>query len=372
MWVKVICFATSAVALTSAGSHPPPVRFTTQGGGEVPALAFGTSGVKNEEAVLAALKAGYRHIDTALIYGSHRAVGEALRQSGLRSDVFLTTKVSFLPGLSAPWRWLFDTLYGQGAGFASLAGKGGERAAIQQSLAELNVSQVDLCLLHAPLATGMPEFLAAYLPHRLGRMKPVTWQKLSVLRPEAKIWLRKVASVFGSGAAGAALRRRAWRALEAAHAAGECKYIGVSNWDVTLLKELESSAQVLPAVNQIEFHARYQAKETLAYCRKKGIAVMAYGHGLTMDHEVAQQIAERRGMSSAQVAIQWSLKKGVAPIVRSSRREGMTENLEAMETKLTHDDLIELDAIDEGEPFYWDVSAVQTDEVSTEGRSAEL
>src|SRR4051812_31603844 len=66
-------------------------------GAQIPAIGFGTSGMDNNcaEAVATALKLGYRHIDTAWKYGSERAVGEAIRGSGVpRADICLTTKVS--------------------------------------------------------------------------------------------------------------------------------------------------------------------------------------------------------------------------------------------------------------------------------------
>src|SRR6476619_2135181 len=67
-------------------------------GAQIPALGFGTSplpGGLSPDTVVAALHAGYRHIDTAWKYGTERAVGEAMRASGVpRGDIFLTTKVS--------------------------------------------------------------------------------------------------------------------------------------------------------------------------------------------------------------------------------------------------------------------------------------
>ena len=66
-------------------------------GARITAIGFGTSGLGDVRAehVAAALKAGYRHIDTARKYGTERVVGEGIRASGVpRQDVFLCTKVS--------------------------------------------------------------------------------------------------------------------------------------------------------------------------------------------------------------------------------------------------------------------------------------
>jgi len=102
-----------------------------QEGGAIPALGFGTSpmtGGLSADTVGAALKAGYRHIDTARKYGTEGAVGEAMRASGLaRADIFLTTKVSH-ENLRAD-------------DFAR---------SVDDSLAALKVDYVDLLLVHWP------------------------------------------------------------------------------------------------------------------------------------------------------------------------------------------------------------------------------
>lgn len=99
--------------------------------GSMPALGFGTSpmtGGLSADTVAAALKAGYRHIDTARKYGTERAVGEAMRVSGVpRNDIFLTTKVSH------------ENL--RAGDFAK---------SVDESLAALGVDYVDLLLIHWP------------------------------------------------------------------------------------------------------------------------------------------------------------------------------------------------------------------------------
>jgi 2,5-diketo-D-gluconate reductase B len=108
----------------------PSLAFS-QEAGAIPALGFGTSpltGGLSAETVVVALKAGYRHIDTARKYGTERAVGEALRVSGLpRKDIFLTTKVSH------------ENL--RAGDFAK---------SVDESLAALKVDYVDLLLIHWP------------------------------------------------------------------------------------------------------------------------------------------------------------------------------------------------------------------------------
>jgi diketogulonate reductase-like aldo/keto reductase len=124
----------------------PSLAFS-QEAGAVPALGFGTSpltGGLSSETVIAALKAGYRHIDTARKYGTEPAVGEAMRASGVpRQDIFLTTKVRH------------ENL--RAADFAR---------SVDESLAALKVDYVDLLLVHWPnpaiaLAQTMPALAKA-------------------------------------------------------------------------------------------------------------------------------------------------------------------------------------------------------------------
>jgi 2,5-diketo-D-gluconate reductase B len=111
-------------------------------GARIPAIGFGTSGLGDVRAeyVAAALKAGYRHIDTARKYGTERVVGEGMRASGVpRQDVFLCTKVSH------------ENLHA--ADFAR---------SVEASLAALGVDYVDLLLVHWPeKSTPLAETMAA-------------------------------------------------------------------------------------------------------------------------------------------------------------------------------------------------------------------
>lgn len=106
-------------------------------GGQMPALGFGTwrlSGGNGRRAIQCALQVGYRHLDTAEMYGNERDVGQALADSGLaREDVFLTTKV---------WHDHLDA--------------GGVRRALEGSLQRLATHYVDLFLIHWPSSTGVP------------------------------------------------------------------------------------------------------------------------------------------------------------------------------------------------------------------------
>ena len=115
-------------------------RFKCKGQeGSIPKIGFGTANLKGNvcrEAVGAALEAGCRHIDTALLYGNQTEVGEAIRASGIsREEIWVTSKVAFFPSDSkGVWMYNPNNL------------KGREAASIEISLRELQMSQVDLFL----------------------------------------------------------------------------------------------------------------------------------------------------------------------------------------------------------------------------------
>ncbi|TSJ60308.1 aldo/keto reductase [Starkeya sp. 3C] len=118
------------------------MKFVTANGATIPALGYGTfrlPGPDTLRMVPHALKLGFRHIDTAQIYGNEAEVGEGIERSGVRrADIFLTTKV-----------WVDK--YGHDALVAS----------VDESLRKLRTDYVDLLLLHWPAGHPLPEPVAA-------------------------------------------------------------------------------------------------------------------------------------------------------------------------------------------------------------------
>lgn len=109
----------------------------------IPCIGFGTANIKGDgavEKIVEAISEGYRMIDTALLYGNQKEVGEAVRSSGVnRDELWITTKVSFFPQ-NEPSLWMYNA--------NNLVGE--EESSIDLSLQLLNMSYVDLCLLHNP------------------------------------------------------------------------------------------------------------------------------------------------------------------------------------------------------------------------------
>lgn len=237
-----------------------------------------------KKAVAAALRLGYRHVDTARIYGNEEDVGEALRQSEVpRKEVFITTKL-----------WNEDQGYDKGL------------RAFDKSLARLGLDYVDLYLIHWPVA---------------GR------------------------------------RADSWRALEKLHAEGRAKAIGVSNYLVPHLEELQGYAKTLPDVNQIELHPFLQHRETQALCKKLGIVVEAYSpltSGERLSDPGITKVAKRVGKSNAQVLLRWSLQHGLVTLPKSVHEKRIAENFAIFDFELDAQAMRDLDALEEGHATGWD------------------
>jgi diketogulonate reductase-like aldo/keto reductase len=242
----------------------------------MPLLGFGTWRLSGDEAVSAtraALDAGYRHLDTATIYGNEAQVGAALRQSGVaRDDVFVTSK---LP----PDR-------------ADRA-----RQTLEQSLEQLGVDALDLWLVHWPPDDG--------------------------------------ASV------------QVWEHLVAARQDGLVRDIGVSNFSLAQLDELEQATGVVPAVNQCKWSPLLFDRAFLDGHRERGVVFEGYSglKGGTLEHPVITGIAERLGRTPAQVIVRWHVQQGTVVIPKSKSPERIRANADVAGFSLTDDDVASLDGL---------------------------
>ena len=143
----------------------------------------------------------------------------------------------------------------------------------------------------------------------------------------------------------------AWKVLEKIHADGGARAIGVSNFLPDHLDTLLASADVVPAVNQIELHPTFQQRELAAKSRSHGIAVEAYsplGQGADLESETVTELAEKHGATPAQIVLAWHLGTGNIVIPKSVRPERIRENLAAASLQLTPDELAAITALDAG------------------------
>ncbi|GGA53555.1 aldo/keto reductase [Pelagibacterium lentulum] len=288
---------------------------TLNNGVQLPALGYGVFQTPPEEtraAVAEALRVGYRHIDTAAAYGNERGVGEAIARSGLaRADVFIETKI-----------WINDFGYDETLhGFEKGAGK-------------LGVEQIDLLILHQPLA---PDFERT---------------------------------------------RGAYRALETLLADGKVRAIGVSNFMPHHLERLLDGAKIVPAVNQIELHPYFQQSDLERLHNQHGILTQAWspiggitfyrgGDKSTLDDPAVLEIAQAHGKTAAQVMLRWGLQRGRSVIPKSVTPSRMAENFDVFDFELTAEQMGAIDALDTGVRSGPDPDMIGLDNFSREIPEAE-
>ncbi len=143
-----------------------------------------------------------------------------------------------------------------------------------------------------------------------------------------------------------------WRAMEKLYNDGRIRAIGVSNFQPHHLDDLLADAEVVPAVNQVEFHPLLTQNELLDYCTQKGIQVEAWSplaRGKLFDNDVVKTIADKYGKSPAQVLLRWVLDKGVVVLTRSVKPKRIADNANIFDFQLTTDEIDQLSALNKNE-----------------------
>jgi diketogulonate reductase-like aldo/keto reductase len=152
------------------------------------------------------------------------------------------------------------------------------------------------------------------------------------------------------------LRKKAWLALEEIHTAGSAKSIGVSNYTIRHLEEMQSYAKIMPAVNQVELHVFLQQPELVKYYHDNGVAVEAYSplaHGHGLDDPVIAGIAKKYGKSPAQIMLRWLVEQDFVVIPKSVTPERIRENTQVFDFELDQDDLQALKTLDRDMRTCW-------------------
>src|ERR687883_781046 len=206
-------------------------RIRLNNGVEIPRLGLGVyqspPGRITQRVVRYALKIGYRHIDTAYIYGNESDVGKAIRENGIhREEVFITTK-------------LWNT---RDVGYDSAL------RSCEDSLRRLGLTYADLYLIHWPV-------------QGIGNNTIEVWKAMVHLLKE-----------------------------------GKARAIGVSNFAIDDLECILQHSDVVPAVNQVEFHPFLYQKDLLSFCKKNRIQLEAYSpltRGKRLSHPTIMNIAKK-------------------------------------------------------------------------------
>lgn len=133
-----------------------------------------------------------------------------------------------------------------------------------------------------------------------------------------------------------------WRGMEKLYKEGYVRAIGVCNFKPDHLQELCKTAEIVPFVNQIEFHPGMLQSETVSFCREKGIHIEAsspLGNGQVLSNAVLRKIAEKINISPAQVCLKWALKHDAIVIPKTTKAERLAENIELFNFDLSAEEM---------------------------------
>jgi diketogulonate reductase-like aldo/keto reductase len=255
----------------------------------MPAAGFGTlipDPVVTKQATLAALEAGFRHLDCAERYRNEESVGEAIQQAFQagtlrREDLFVTTKLwnsNHRPERVKP--------------------------AFDGSRRRLKVDHVDCYIIHTPFA-----------------FKPGDEQ--DPRDEQGRV-------IYDSGVT----LVETWQAMERLVDEGHCRSIGLSDITLEKLREVVAAARIKPSVVQVESHPYLPEWELLDLCREHGIVLQAFaavGHGLEpklIEDPVITAIAHRVHKTPAQVLLAWAVQRGTAFLTTSTKPPRIQENFD--------------------------------------------
>ena len=152
-------------------------------------------------------------------------------------------------------------------------------------------------------------------------------------------------------------RNESWRAFIELQEKGLCKSIGVSNFTIDNLKEIEDRFDILPAANQVEFHPYHYQRELLDYCNSKNILIEAYSplvHAKRMDEPRLVSISQELGKTPAQILIRWAMQRGMIVLPKSVNNDRIIENFAVFDFEISDSVMKRLDALDERYVTCWD------------------
>jgi 2,5-diketo-D-gluconate reductase B len=239
--------------------------------------SFGTFPLKGEvltQAIHAAIQVGYRAFDTAQWYGNEADTGAALKANGVnRADLCIATKVR--PDLYAPADFM---------------------AAVEQSLRDLQVDQVDVLYLHWPPADGN-------------------------IAPPLHL-------------------------LQQALDRGLTRHIGISNFTARMMRDARSMVDAPIVSNQVEFHPLLNQSTLLAAATETGIPLSSYcsvARGEVFKYPLFGQIGAGYGKSAAQVILRWILQKGLSINTMSTKPANIRDNFDVMDFNLSSVDMARIE-----------------------------
>jgi len=284
----------------------------------IPRIGLGTYNMSSSEAEAmsyAAIDYGYRHIDTAAVYRNEDGVGKALKKIFKDTDLDrsdIAITTKLWPG-----------------GLVKLdriKNREGTIKSLDKSLRNLDLEYVDLYLIHSPHGKSK----------RLDQ-----WETLLSQQEQKKV-----------------------------------KNIGVSNWGINHIEELNEKGYPLPSANQIELHPWSQKPELVSYLDEKGIDIIAYSslvplstwrhkdgeNSLKTDEmhkdsnntdSIFKKLSNKYDVTEAQILLKWALQLGYAILPKSVQVERMKNNFDLQFT-ISEDDMALIKQLDRGDSVTWE------------------
>ena len=260
--------------------------YVLSNGVKIPKIGLGTWQSSKEDtykACMAAIKAGYKHIDTAYVYENEDSVGRALKDSKVkREDIFITTK---LPANIKTYDGAIESFY--------------------ESLKNLGLDYIDLYLIHAP------------------------WP-----------WDNQGADYTNENI-------EVWKAMIKLYNQGLIKAIGVSNFHEDEIESLIKATNFVPMVNQIRFFIGNTQAPLTRYCQNNKILVEAYSPlatGELTDMDILDNLAKKYNTSRAKLCIRYCIEKNTLPLPKSVHEERIIDNLD-VDFKIDAEDMDYLDSL---------------------------
>ena len=258
-------------------------------GVKIPCVGYGTFRTPAdvaEKAVADAIDVGYRLIDTAAVYGNEEAVGKGIKAAGIDRHRLFIT----------------SKLWNDHRGYQQA------KQAIDESLERLQLDYLDLYLIHWP--ANQKQF----------------------------------------GAEAAKINAQTWRAMEEAYHEGKIRALGLSNFMPHHIVDLMRTAEVAPAVDQIEVHPGWPHVEEVKYLQAHNILVEGWaplgGQGAkVMTNKTMLQLADKYGKTAAQISLRWLIQRGVLPLPKSVHRERMVQNTQLFDFELSDEDVKKIDRL---------------------------
>lgn len=299
----------------------------TVGQSPMPSVGLGLWKIPREETatmVVEAVDAGYRHLDSAADYGNEAEVGQGLQQvfkagQVRREDLWITSKL---------WN--------------NYHRKEHVRAACERSLRDLGLAELDLYLVHFPIALKYLDFETRYPPGWMNAAGEPRMEPDQVPLAET------------------------WAAMEDLVHAGLVREIGVCNYNSGLLHDLMASSAIKPAMLQVESHPYLTQERLLRLAKHYGMAVTAFSplgalsylelematrQDSVLEQAVVQAAAKRLNRTPAQIVLRWGLQRGTAIIPKTSRPGRLRENIALFDFALSAQEMAAISALNQNRRF---------------------